>query len=73
MTLDEKICHLSPNSLEPGVSDLYKVSNTVRDVLLVGGMYYTKQLSLHRHINDSMRREFYDNTREKPLSFQVGF
>lgn len=71
MTLNEQICHLSPNSVEPGLSDLYKVSNTVRNILLIGGMYYNKKLALHKHINDTIRREFFDNTREKPLSFQV--
>lgn len=71
MTVDSDVCHLSPNSLVPDTSELYKISNSVKNVLLIAGAFYSKSAQLNRRINEDMRRDFYDNTREKPLSLHV--
>jgi hypothetical protein len=71
MTIDDQICLLSPNSATIDPSELYKVSHAVSNVLLVGGTYYAKHAGLRNLVNPGFRRDFYENTREKPPSLKV--
>ncbi|KAI1731108.1 CRE-BAM-2 protein [Ditylenchus destructor] len=73
MTLDERICNLSPNSAVLDSSELYKISgghSASSNVLFVGGMYYAKHPHLKQFVDDAFRREFHENTREKSPSLQ---
>ncbi|KAI1722312.1 hypothetical protein DdX_04624 [Ditylenchus destructor] len=73
MTVDERICNLSPNSAVLDSSELYKISgghSASSNVLFVGGMYYAKHPHLKLFVDDAFRREFHENTREKPPSLQ---
>uniref|UniRef100_A0A915DFV0 Laminin G domain-containing protein n=1 Tax=Ditylenchus dipsaci TaxID=166011 RepID=A0A915DFV0_9BILA len=74
LSLNEQICQLSPNSQVLDPSELYKPSQSSsysnNNVLLVGGFYYSKHGHLKQKVDDSFRRQFHENTREKPLSLQ---